>query len=82
MVSSDTLLSYSYWKTPFTVHTDVSDKQLIVVISQNNKPITFFSVRLRKSQCNYTKTDMEVLAIVECLNQFRGIPFGYEINVF
>ena len=27
-------------------------------------------------------TDKELFAIVECLKQFRGIPFGYEINVF
>ena len=27
-------------------------------------------------------TEKELLAIVECLKQFRGIIFGYEINVF
>ena len=27
-------------------------------------------------------TKKELLAIVECLKQFRGIIFGYEINVF
>ena len=42
MVSAETLLGYPYWKINFTVHTNVSDKQLDAVISQNNKPITFF----------------------------------------
>ena len=43
MVSSETLLSYPDWKLTLTFHTDASDKQLGAVISQNNKPISFFS---------------------------------------
>ena len=82
MVSTETLKSYLTWKLPFTVHTDVSDKQLGSFISYNNKPIDFFSRRLIKPQHKYTMTKKELLAIVECLNQFRGILFGYEINVF
>ena len=81
-VSSETLLSYPYWKLPFTVYTDASDKQLISVIRQNNKPIAFFSKKLSKPHRNYTTTYKELLAIVECLKQFREILFGYEINVF
>ena len=67
MVSDKTLLSYPDWKLPFKVHTDASDKQLGAFISQNNKPIAFFSKKLRKPQCNYTTTEKEILAIVECL---------------
>ena len=67
MVYYETLLSYPYWKLPFKVHTDASDKQLGAVISQNNKPISLFTRRLSKSQRNYTKTKVEPLAIVECL---------------
>ena len=66
----------------FEVHTDASDKQLSAIISQNNKPIAFFSRRLSKSQQNYTTTEKELLSIVECLKQFRNILFGYEIHVF
>ena len=64
MVSSETLLSYPYWKLTFTVHTDASDKQLGSVISQNNKPISFFSRILSNPQRNYTTTEKELLAIV------------------
>ena len=76
------LLSYPDWKIPFTVHTDVSDKQLDAVISQNNKPTAFFSKILRKPQRNYTTNEKELLVIVERLNQFQRILFGYEITVF
>ena len=41
MVSAEMLLSYPYWKIPFTVHTDASDKQLGDVTSQKNELITF-----------------------------------------
>ena len=82
VVSSDTLLSYPYWKIPLTVHTDVSDKQLGFVICQNNKHINFFSRRLIKPHRNYTTTEKEIITIVECLKKFWEIIFGYEINIF
>ena len=81
MVSAESLLSYPYLKLTFTVQTDASDKQLGAVISQNNKPISFFYRKVSKLWCNYTTTKKELLAIVECLKQFWGIIFGYEINV-
>ena len=70
MVSAKTLLHYPDWKIPFTVHIDASDKQLVTVISQNNKPIAVFSRILRKPQRNYTETKKEILTMAECLNQF------------
>ena len=82
MVSAEILLSYPDWKLTFTVYNDASDKQLGAVIIHNNKPIDLFSIIISKPQCNYTTTDKEHIAIVECLKQFRGILFGYEINVF
>ena len=41
MVSSESLLNYPDWKTPFVVYTDASDKQLGAVIGHNHKPIDF-----------------------------------------
>ena len=82
MVSVETLLSYPDWKLPFTVHTDAYDKQLGAVISQNNKPIAFLSSKLSKLQRNYTTTEKELVAILDCLKQFHGIIFCYEINLF
>ena len=82
MVSAETLLSYPYWKINFKVHTDAPDKKLGAIMRHNNKPIEFFSIILRKSQDNYTKTDKEPIVIVECLKNLRRIIFGYEINVF
>ena len=82
MASAENLLSFPYWTIHFMVHTDASDKQLGAVISYNNKPIAFLSRRPIKPQRNYTTTKKELLAIVECLKQFRVILIGYEINIF
>ena len=82
MVSTEKLLSYPYCKQPFAVHNDASVKQLGAIIINNNEPIVFFSRIFIKPQRNYTTTEKELLAIVECLKQFHGIPFVYEINVF
>ena len=57
MVSAENLLNYPYWKIPFTVHTDASDKQLGAVIGQNYKPISFFLIKLINPQHNYTTTE-------------------------
>ena len=81
IVSDETLLSYPDCIIPFIVQTNASDKQLGDFISQNNKSISFFS-RILNPQRNYTTTEKELLAIVECLKQFWEIIFGYEINVF
>ena len=81
MVSAETLSSYTDRKIPFTAHADASDKQLGAVINQNNKPIAFFSIIMSKPQNNYNMSDKDLLMIVECLKQFRGILFRYEINV-
>ena len=40
MVSDETLLSYPYCMTPFTVNIDTSDKHLVGVLSHNDEPIT------------------------------------------
>jgi hypothetical protein len=82
MVSKEALLTYPDWSKPFTIHTDASDFQLGAVISQNDKPIAFFSRKLNSAQRNYTTTEKELLSIVECLKQFRNIVFGYEIIVY
>ena len=41
-------------KSLSTVNTDASDKQFGDVISQSNKPVTFFYIRLIKTKCKYT----------------------------
>ena len=81
-ISKDTLLSYPNFNEEFIIHTDASDYQLGAVISQNNKPIAFYSRKLSPAQTRYTTTERELLAIVETLKEFRNILLGHKITVY
>ena len=82
MIAKETLLAYPNFNKPFDIHTDASDYQLGAVISQNNKPIAFYSRKLNSAQRNYTTAEKELLSIVETFKEFRTILMGHEINVF
>ena len=53
-----------------------------VVISQNNKPIAFYSKKLQPAQRQYTTTKCELLAIIETLKEFKNILLGQQIVVY
>jgi transposase InsO family protein len=82
VLSKEVMLTYPNFSEPFDIHTDASDIQLGAVISQNNKPIAFYSRKLNAAQRNYTTTERELLAIVETLKEFRNILLGQKIRVF
>ena len=44
---------------PFVIHTDASVRQLGAVISQEGKPVAFYSRKLNPAQVNYTTTERE-----------------------
>ena len=81
IVSQETLLRHPDFNKEFEIHTDASKYQLGAVISQNNKPIAFYSRKLNSAQLNYTTTERELLAIVETLKEFRNILLGQKIVV-
>ena len=81
VIAQEVLLAYPDFNVPFDVHTDASDLQLGAVISQNGRPIAFYSRKLNKSQRNYTTTERELLAIVETLKEFQNILLGHDIKV-
>ena len=64
------------------IYTDASTKQLGAVITQENRPIAFFSRKLSGAQSKYTVTELELLAIVETLKEFNGMLWGQRINVY
>jgi hypothetical protein len=56
--------------------------QLGAVITQDNRPIAFFSRKLSKMQQKYSVTEIELLAIVETLKEFKGMLWGHDIKVY
>jgi hypothetical protein len=56
--------------------------QLGAVIAQDNRPIAFFSRKLSKMQQKYSVLKIELLAILETLNEFKGMLWMQSIMVF
>jgi hypothetical protein len=75
-------LAYPDFMKPFDIYTDASTKQLGSIITQDNRPIAFFSRKLSGVQSKYTVTELKLLAIVETLKELNGILWGQRINVY
>jgi hypothetical protein len=75
------MLTIPYFSKPFHIYTDASDTQLGAAITQDEKPIAFYSRKLNSAQKIYTTGEQEFLSIVETLREFRNILLGYKIIV-
>ena len=82
VIAREAMLAYPDFSKPFTIHTDASHYQLGGVISQDGKPIAFYSRKLNDAQTRYTTTERELLSIVETLKEYRNILLGHRIEVF
>jgi hypothetical protein len=81
-IAKEVVLAYPDFLKPFDIYTYASNKQLGAVITQDNRPIAFFSWKLSDAQSKYTVTKLELLAIVETLKEFNGMLWGQQINVY
>jgi hypothetical protein len=54
----------------------------VVACSDQHRPIAFFSRKPFKTQQKYSVTEIELLAIVETLNEFKGMLWGQDIKVY
>ena len=82
IIAKETLLAYPDFNKQFEIHTDASHTQLGAVVSQDNRPIAFYSRKLNPAQTRYTTNEQELLSIVETLKEFRNILLGQQIVVF
>ncbi len=81
-IARDVVLTYPDYSEVFKIYTDTSSKQLGAVITQKNRHCAFFSWKLFVAQRKYSVTKIELLAIVETLNEFKGMLWGQPIKVF
>jgi len=82
IIAKERPLAYLDFNKPFQIYTDASHYQLGAVVSQDGKPIAFYSRKLNPAQTWYTATERELLSIVETLKEYRNILLGQEIEVF
>ncbi len=81
-IAKDVVLAYLDYSKVFETYTDASSKQIGAVITQDNRPIAFFSWKLFNTQGKYSVTKIELLVIVETLKEFKGMLWGQSIKVF
>ncbi len=82
IIAKDVVLTYPDYSKIFEIYTDSSSKQLRAVIAQDSSPIVSFSQELFKTQHKYSVTEIELLAIVKTLKEFKGMLWGQNITVF
>ena len=81
IIAKQTMLVFPDYNKPFVVYTDASDYQLGGVVTQEGKPVAFFSRKLNSAQKKYTTTDKELLSIVETLKEFKKMLYGQNLTV-
>jgi hypothetical protein len=75
-------LAYPDYFKVFEIYTDASSKQSRAEITQDNRPIVFYSQKLSDTQCKFSVTEIELLAIAETSIESKGILWGQYIKVF
>jgi hypothetical protein len=81
-IAREVVLAYPDYSKVFEIYTDTSSKQLGAVITQENRPFVFFSWKLSSTQRKYSVTEIELLAIVKTLKEFKGMLWGQSIKVY
>ncbi len=80
-ISKEVVQAYPDFSKLFEIYMDAATMQLGAVITQDNKPIVFFSQKLSKTQQKYSDAKIELLAIVETMKKFKGVLWGQSIKV-
>ena len=55
----------------FQVETDASRKTMGVALSQEQRPVTYFSENLNEAKQNYSSYDKELYVVVQALKKWR-----------
>jgi hypothetical protein len=81
-LTHEVVLAYPDFSVPFEIYTNTSKYQIGSIITQKDKPLAFYSRKLTNPQMRYTVTELELLAIVEMLHEYKCILFGHLITIY
>ena len=71
LLTNAPILAIADPEQPYTATTDASDLAIGAVLSQNGKPIAFYSRKMSPAELNYPIHEKEELAIIEALREWR-----------
>ncbi len=84
-LSSPPVLAYPNFSLPFTLYTDSSEFAYGATLLQDQgkglQPICYFSHKLSAAERNYGVGELEILAIVRSLKEFRTYLEGSEFSI-
>lgn len=76
LVSREVILVYPDFNKDFELTTDASNYAIGAVLSQDDKPISFISRTLNKTEERYAANEKEMLAIIWALTSLRNYLYG------
>uniref|UniRef100_A0A6N2NBX1 Reverse transcriptase n=1 Tax=Salix viminalis TaxID=40686 RepID=A0A6N2NBX1_SALVM len=86
LLTSAPIIQPPNWEMPFEIMCDASKLAIGAVLGQRNGKkshvICYASRTLNSTQCNYSTTEKELLAIVFALDKFRSYLLGSKVIVF
>ena len=82
MLCKHAMLAYPDFEKLFDLYTDASDLQLGATLVQDEKPISFYTRKLKSAQLKYTIGEKELLGIIEGFKAFEGILRGRDVIVY
>ena len=81
-MACNNLLAYPDFNDKFKIHTNARYLQLLSVIIQEGKLISFYSIKLTDAQKRHTVTEKELLTIAETLKEFRYILLRKKLRIY
>ena len=77
----NTMVHYPDFNKEFEIYIDSGDYQMGTIISQNKRPVTYWSKKLSDTEKNIPATEQELLAIAVCLKQYKTMLFKQRLIV-